>query len=896
MIRRGQKMHKSIRMGWLLSGVAAIACLVPPQAALAQDAAPDGEMASQAIGQEGAQQVGQATAPGDEIVVTGYRAQNRSAIDAKRTADTVVDVLVADDIGRQPDHNLADSLRRLPGVITEFDEDEGRFVSIRGLPSRYTFISLDGIYMPNGAGSLDRSQNIENIPSYAVKRVSVFKALTPDLDGNAIGGYVSNSFHSAFDAEGSSLTGRIALGHHTYKKTPGGPGDPSIDAQGRYTARFGSDDQFGFVLAANYFDKHRDQTKQVNQWRYESDGTPYIYRMDAYDYTNDITRWSTLGRFEWKPTPNFYTALSASYFSYEQDEQRYLTQLEGRGSRVTGPEGGSWQQGRAQIQLDRYPSKTKAQFYSWQSRLDIDDTQRLELVTSYAQSNWRQNEVIQSVNFRTDDLTDLAFSYDLTAQDEGRDRVAPINVTDPSVLLDASRYGFLDTFLPTDERQSQSVMQAKIDYTYEPELFGFGFKAGGLAREFKAARDRSRTTVSLASGQNLTAADFSGGSLWNPNLGLRLPLTSISEFADYYAANPGRFVVDREDRVVPQGYQNLVADVAYDEFILAAYAMGIYKGENFKVRGGVRVERTEYDATSYRQIVLPGDDDLEQVRYTRAYTNVLPSIVGSYEVVDNAILRLGYSKAIGRPDPGDIATTEQRSENTATGDISITRGNPNLKPRRSDNFDISLEWYPKRGVQLSLAYFYKNIKDELFTRREESFEGDTRVVFTQPVNAGKAKVQGLEFSLSYDKFDFLPGFLSDFGLVANVTYLDSEFEIEANDEIRVVDQLISAPNWQVNLGLLYESGPVEAKLTYAYQDAKRLTVDSGNPALDRYEAGFDQLDAQIRYNISDNIQLLLEGRNILNNKRLLVQGLNQGDFREVNEYGASYWAGVSFRF
>ena len=872
-----------------LAGAACAALSISPQGVAAQDTSDTNDV-------EDASTQPEVTSDQNTIVVSGYRTQNRSAIDAKRNADTIADVIVADDIGRQPDHNLADSLRRLPGVITEFDEDEGRFVSIRGLPSRYTFVSLNGIYIPNGAGSLSRKQNIENIPSYAVKKVEVFKALTPELEGNAIGGYVENTLHSAFDRSGFSLTGRAALGSYTYKDTPGGPGDPSINIHARMTARFGSEDQFGFVLAGNYFDKHRDQTRRTNQWRYESDGTPYIYRVDTFDYTNDITRWSALGRLEWQPTSDFYTALSASYFRYAQNEQRFLNKLEGRGARVTGPDGGSFARGRAEIQLDRYPNRTRAQVYSWESKLHVDDRQTLELVASYAQSDWWRNELVQSVNFRTGDIDGLAFSYDLTTQDEGRDRLAAINVSDPSILLDKSRYLFLGDFLPTNERQSQAVKQVKFDYANEPESIGFGFKLGGLAREFTAERDRSRFRVRAVNGSSLTADLFGDGTFFNPSLGLDLPLTDIPAFVDYYNANPGEFTIDLENSVVPEGYQNLIADAQYEEFILAGYAMGLYKGDNFKIRGGVRAERTEYDALSYRQLQIPGPDDLEPIRYRRSYTNLLPSVVGSYGLADDLILRFGYSKSIGRPNPGDIARSERRSENTDTGDVSITRGNPDLQPRKADNFDASLEFYPAQGVQLSLAYFYKDVKNELFTRREETFEGDTRIVFTQPVNAAGASIQGLEFTVSYDKFDFLPGFLSDFGVIANVTYLDSEFEIETADGIQVKDQLVQAPKWQVNLGLLYESGPVEAKVTYAYQDAKRLTVSSSNPVFDRYEAGFDQLDAQVRFNVSDNIQLLVEGRNILENRRLEVQGLGQTDLRHVNRYGASYWAGVSFRF
>ncbi|MEM8987960.1 MAG: TonB-dependent receptor plug domain-containing protein, partial [Pseudomonadota bacterium] len=99
----------------------------------------------------------------DEIIVTGYRLQARESLAAKANEVRIADFLNQDELGRQPDLNVADSLRRLPGVVTIFDEDEGRFVGLRGLDQRYTFISINGGQIASTDRS-DRDINIESIP------------------------------------------------------------------------------------------------------------------------------------------------------------------------------------------------------------------------------------------------------------------------------------------------------------------------------------------------------------------------------------------------------------------------------------------------------------------------------------------------------------------------------------------------------------------------------------------------------------------------------------------------------------------------------------------------------------------------------------------------------------
>lgn len=824
------------------------------------------------------------------IVVTGFRDQFRSAVNSKEDADIVADFLVADDLGRLPDMNLADSLRRLPGVTTEFDEDEGRFVSIRGLPSRYSFVALNGAPIPNGWGASNRAQNIEAVPSYVVKRAGVYKTLTPDIDGNAIGGYVENELRSGFDKAGFNLTGQVQLGYHTNTDTPGGPGNPSPRIQLRGSTQFGSDDQFAILLAGEFFDKNRDQTKDLRQIRYEPDGTPYVFRIEALDYTNKIRRWSMLGRLEFKPNDTFYMGLTGSHFDYQYDEYRYFTRIDGRGTRTTGPAGGSYPQGRAEIILDRFPIGTETDFIMWDARLTPNDEIKLTSNFTWGEGRYILPVDENSINFRTGDLDGLGYSYDFSGQDEGERILAPITFNDASALLDLDGYDFIGDFWPRVDRQKQAVWQFRSDLEYDPFDNGFLAKAGVQWRNFEASQDLTRDQFySLADGVTLPPTPFARGEmLFNPGLGVNVPFIDPNAVTDYWRANPGDFELDDRD-----GRESLRSDYNYDEDIYAAYGMLGFVGENFRIKGGLRVEHTDFRTRQFRRF----GSDLEPTSSSGNYTDVLPSVVASYGLADGLILRAGYSKSIGRPNPDDISQGEIRSDPNDAAEVRIRRGNPNLQPRKADSYDVALEYYFAPGSLISAGYFRKDIKNEIFTQREDEFDGNTLFIYTQPVNATSAKVQGVEVTFAVGRFDFLPGPLADFGLFSNFTYLDGELDVPMSDgTIRTIQTMPGSAKYRANVTLLYESGPIEGNLTYAYRSDQRQNINTGNELADRFEKSYDQLDFQLRYNFSKHFNVFVQGRNILDNSRLIGEGAGADIFREVNDFGASYWLGANFSF
>lgn len=218
-------------------------------------------LAGQAFAQSGA--TGQDVTEVEENIVLGYRAQNEQAIQARRQDERIADYLAADDIGSQPDYNISDAIRRLPGIQTVFDEDEGKFVSIRGLNPSYTLGAFDGATLATSERS-NRQLNMEAIPSGAIRQVVVTKSRTPDVDGNAIGGTLNLITRSPFDSSGFYLAGTASVGLSSDTVVPGeGFGRDYDDAPNwRFDAtmsqRFGSSGEFGVLFGLNYLQRNRD--------------------------------------------------------------------------------------------------------------------------------------------------------------------------------------------------------------------------------------------------------------------------------------------------------------------------------------------------------------------------------------------------------------------------------------------------------------------------------------------------------------------------------------------------------------------------------------------------------------------------------------------------------------
>ena len=149
----------------------------------------------------------------EEIVVTGQREAQRAAIEVKREEFVVADVVSADDIGKLPDHNTAAALRRIPGVSVMEDQGEPRFPILRGLRSTYNRTTVDGAVVASVDES-GRTVPLDIVPSVMAGRLEVVKTVTPENDGNAIGGVIAVNTRSAFDHNGPFFNSVASYGDY----------------------------------------------------------------------------------------------------------------------------------------------------------------------------------------------------------------------------------------------------------------------------------------------------------------------------------------------------------------------------------------------------------------------------------------------------------------------------------------------------------------------------------------------------------------------------------------------------------------------------------------------------------------------------------------------------------
>ena len=146
----------------------------------------------------------------EEVVVIGksIKASQQAAIDAKRLADNVADIISADAIGRFPDQNLADALGRVPGISIERDQGQARYISFRGTPKRYTTTAFNGISIPGVENG--RIPRFDAYPAVITSQVVANKAITPDMPGESVSGYINVKTFMPSEIEGFS--GSIELG------------------------------------------------------------------------------------------------------------------------------------------------------------------------------------------------------------------------------------------------------------------------------------------------------------------------------------------------------------------------------------------------------------------------------------------------------------------------------------------------------------------------------------------------------------------------------------------------------------------------------------------------------------------------------------------------------------
>ena len=240
----------------------------------------------------------------ENIIVYGQRAGQASALNQQRSADSIKSIVSSDAIGQFPDQNAAEALQRLPGLSIERDQGEGRYVGIRGIDPNLNNVTINGLNVPSPDGGA-RSVALDVIPSELIQTLEVSKSVTPDMDGDAIGGSVEVKSLSAFDKKGTSASVTAQVSHNDLRD------EVSPKLSGSVTNVF--NDTFGVAAALSYYDR------DFGSDNIESNGDDEI---EQRYYSINRERLGAAVNFDYRPDFNNQYYLRTLYSRFSDDEYR----------------------------------------------------------------------------------------------------------------------------------------------------------------------------------------------------------------------------------------------------------------------------------------------------------------------------------------------------------------------------------------------------------------------------------------------------------------------------------------------------------------------------------------------------------------------------------------------
>lgn len=834
---------------------------------------------------------------GDIIIVTGSAFQSHEEIATRRKATAIVDTLSRDEIGALPDITIAESLRRITGVTTIYNDDIGQFVSIRGTHPDFIPVTLNALELATTGdlGEGTRRVNLQVIPSDAVRQLQAYKTMSPDLDSGALGGLINIATISAFDADRSQLSVTAGASYSSYMKVPdtnsGGdskdsPFGPSVSAV--WAPRFGADKEFGIALTGFYEVRPRTQSNDAitNRLYYTDAGVATTPEADnwngiavpdsfvSHNYTNKFTKYGGTARLEYQPSDRFYTSLFGfAYFSNEQ-ETRNTNRVYGLDQPLDTTETSGTVRVKNSDSQWRYNTFARDQRgIQWNTLADVGDRGKLSADLGYSYA-WFESER-PYVAFVYKPNTRL--SYDLTDKDN------IFTLDNASAYTNPANYK-VGTLYRDWRDATENMYEGRLDYSFNTGTAdrGFGFSVGGDYRKFDLTRDNTAIyyktgTVSMAGISFVPDFDlpgYSNSALW------------LDQETFWNTVVPTIPVGEAQSAT-----QSALNDYRYEERTSAGYVNGVYNSDAIRIEAGLRLDHTSF--TAYIAEVLNGDIQPDQTRHDGSYTSVQPYFTGIWSISPDFRIKSAASRTLGRPNPESVATVEDIDE----AELTITRGNPDIKPRKSLNLDLGLEYYFNGGRGMfTLTGFYKKIDDDILDiTTQEVIDGNTYEV-SQPINGNTTHYKGVEMGFTNSSFDNVAEFLGPVGASLNMVWIKGKSSYLYNGELRELDHLQFQSNFAANAALFYTFG-TGSELRFAMNHQGRYLEEfAANPWQNIYINPFTTFDLTASWQVTDRAQIRLEGRNILNANRGRTTGPDAEYYRAGLEMGSSWFLRFNYRF
>ncbi len=826
-----------------------------------------------------------------EVVVGGAFNGQRRALSSQKNAMGIVNVVSADQVGKFPDSNIGDALKRISGINVQYDQGEARFGQVRGTSADLSSVTINGNRIPSAEGDT-RNVQLDLIPADMVQTIEVNKVVTADMDADAIGGSIN-------------LVTKNTPNKRMFNATAGsGYNAVSKKAQLNLGLTYGDrffNDKLGLMFSGSY--QNAPGGSDNAEFEYDVDDGSVVMKeaqMRQYYVTRERQSYSLALDYEFNPDHKI--SFKGIYNRRNDWENRYRV-----------------------VYKDLDESDPSEQSIELQTKGGADDTRNARL------------ERQQTMDFTLDGehnlggrlLMDWAASFSRASEDRPNERYFGLkmdNNTGENLINTfrgiGGRAPYSTIAIPgldnegweldelTNSNQSIYENEWKFRLNFElplmKGLYGNTLRFGG--KYTNKEKDRE-TTMYKYDGEDVNDNPiFNDGGAWREHGSsqIRKGFMVGDNYPEgtHFVSKKYLGSINFNSMQGEPDYEEMSGNYHAKEEITSAYLRFDQKlGQKLDLMLGLRMEHTALNYRGLNWVV--DEDENESLESTgnrkNSYTNWLPSVLLKYDVNDDLKLRASFTETLSRPKYSALIP----SVNYNRADEEATIGNPNLKPTTSYNFDLSAEYYFKSVGLVSVGLFYKSINNVIVDEVWKGMDSQLPITGTydyeisKPINAYDADLFGVEVAYQRD-FGFITPALKCFGFYGNYTYTANKtknhhFEHRVLEDGEDVD-MIGSPEHTANASLFFEKWGFNLRLSYNFASA--FVDEMGEVAqLDRYYDKVNYLDLNASYTFGKRFKTTIyaDVTNLLNQPLRYYQGTKDRT-AQVEYYGARFNAGIKVSF
>lgn len=724
---------------------------------------------------------------------------------------------------------------------------------------------MDGARIPSTAQE-GRGVELSSIPAEMLEGVEVIKAITPDMDADAIAGSINLQ---ARRPTSSQFDGRIEGGSHSLA------GGSTYRGGLNYASVAGP---FSYVLGGDFASQTRMTQNTQNTWG-TWEGQRVLNRFLLQQYPIERFRYSINGALNYALDDRSTLFVRGFYSRYDTQEERHRLRYRlDAGTRTSASSATGW---RTEREARRY--KWEREIWDFTAGGNHTFAGGIGLDYHASIATGRRTEPYREYYFFRQS------GVDGTLDPSGDVLFPTFAVTNGKDVNNLSDFRMRGYEWRRDANEDNDLgLGANLEFPFEFASGNLGtLKVGGRLNSREKFRDTSEAELDLLSGNAFTMAELGTDSFGKSITPQRYPMGPLLDWdkgVAFYEANQDRFAGDAGDAIEAANTEDYVAN----ERVAAAYAMVTLEFGDLQVVAGGRYEHTTMDYEGKR-LVFDGSGNFQELIPSTAsanYGSFFPALHLRYRVSPATNIRVAATRTIARPDFLDLAPNEY----IRVDDEEVRRGNPNLKPAHSSNLDLLFERYFSSVGMVQGGVFYKKLADFSYVSRSTITSGpQAGFDLLVPENGAEATIYGAEIAWQ-QRLAFLPGALSGLGIYANYTYTlsDTDFGVPGGRTSKLPQQFEHV--W--NLAASYDLAGFSGLLSANYQSDFIATV-RGSPETDDYGRYRLQLDANLSQQITQNLRAFVQLNNLTNEPYIRYNGTLATPTE--NEF-EGFWGSAGVRF